>query len=396
MHIPKNKKNQTILLVVQNNSFPTDKRVLKEARSLKNAGYIVSIISPASEFDPEYESTFEEMNIFRYRNFESQGGIGAFFLEYANAVIKIFFLSLKVYFKKRFRIIHVANPPDFFWPMALFYKPFGVKVIFDQHDIAPEMLRANQGRAGILYRLLLFNEHLTVLCASAIITVNQSLKQRLLKRYTLSKKIFEVVYNGPNANFKSICDSSLSAQHKGKKIILFVGLMAPLDGVETLIHVAENIVRHRSDCVFILLGDGPERPRLEQMVKNKKLEKQIVFKGRVSYETVKKYLALASVCVAPDEKNEFTDHFTLVKVLEYMKAGKPFVGFRLHETCLIAGDAGCYANSLHEFIEQVEYLLDNPDSAEKYGSIGQQIIEKEYLWEHQEERLLNVYQKLLG
>ena len=385
-----------VLLIVQNNSFPSDKRVLKEARSLKAAGYAVSVVSPASDLDPEFNVDFEGMQVLRYRNYESQGGVVAFFLEYANAVIKIFFLSLKVYFKRRFKVIHVANPPDFFWPMGLFFKLFGVKFIFDQHDIAPEMLRANQGRAGLLYRMLLFNERLTVWCASAIITVNQSLKQRLLKRYNLKQKLLAVVYNGPNSDFNAVDNPQLIAQYEGKKVILFVGLMAPLDGVETLVHVAENIIRRRSDCIFVLLGDGPERSRLEKMVVERGLKERIIFTGRVDYETVKNYLSLATVCVAPDEKNEFTDHFTLVKVLEYMKAGKPFVGFRLYETCLIAGEAGCYADSQDEFIEQLEKLLDNPKLAEQCGMLGRRIIEEQYLWEHQEQALLDVYRKILA
>ena len=386
-----------ILLVVQNGAFPSDKRVLKEARSLKGAGYEVSVISPASELDSERQVEFEGMRVLRYRNFESQGGIVAFLLEYANAVSRIFLLSLKIYFKKPFQVIHVANPPDFFWPMALFFKLFGVKFIYDQHDIAPEMFRANQGRTGPLYRMLLFNERLTTACASAIVTVNQSLKRRLESRYKTGPKPLAVVYNCPSADFNAQPDPVLIAEFKGRPVVLFVGLMARLDGVETLIRAAREIIsRGRSgNCVFILLGEGPEKPRLERMVQELGLQSRVLFTGRVSYEKVKNYLALADVCVAPDEKNEFTDHFTLVKVLEYMKAGRPFVGFRLNETCAIAGEAGCYAESFDEFVEKIEWLLDNPDLARRLGEKGRERIEKQFLWEHQEKALLDLYGRIL-
>ena len=386
-----------VLLIVQNNSFPSDKRVLKEARSLQAAGYEVSVISPASRLDPERQVESEGMLVLRYGNYESQGGIAAFLLEYANAISRIFFLSLKIYFKKPFVAIHVANPPDFFWPMALFFKLFGVKFIYDQHDIAPEMLRANQGQSGVLYRMLLLNERLTVRCASAIVTVNQSLKQRLLVRYKTGHKPLAVIYNCPNASFNAQLDPELVAEYKGRKVVLFVGLMARLDGIETLIRAAKEMVsRNRSgDCVFVLLGDGPEKLPLERMAADLGLQDRVFFKGRVSYERVKNYLALADVCVAPDEKNEFSDHFTLVKVLEYMKAGKPFVGFRLTETCMIAGEAGCYADSFDEFVEKIEWLLSNPDKARQLGEQGRAIIEKQYLWEHQERALLDLYNETL-
>lgn len=386
-----------VLLIVQNLSVPHDKRPLKEALSLQHAGYTVSVICPASAQDPAMRAEFEGIRIFRYRNYESHGGLLAFVLEYANALIRIFFIALGLFIRNPFKAVHVANPPDFFWPMGLFFKLFGVKFIYDQHDIAPEMFRANQGRAGLLYRLLLLNERLTVACASAVITVNQSLRQRLLRRYKIRRKLLAVVYNGPNADFNAQLDPVLTAEYKGRKVVLFVGLMARLDGIETLIHAAREIVsRGRSgNCIFILLGDGPEKLCLERLVETSGLKDRVFFKGRVDYEKVENYLALADVCVAPDEKNEFSDHFTLVKVLEYMKAGKPFVGFRLNETCAIAGEAGCYADSFDEFVEKIEWLLSNPDMARQLGEKGRAIIEKEFLWEQQEEALLDLYNKAL-
>ena len=387
-----------VLIIIQNNSFPFDRRVLKEARSLTGAGYRVTVISPMSGLDPAAEAEFEGIRILRYRNFESQGGIAAFFLEYANAIVKILFLSLKVYLETPFQILHVSNPPDFFWPMGFFFKLFGVQFIYDQRDIAPEMLKANQGRSGILYRILLLNERLTVRCASGIIAVNQSLKKRLIRLCNAGEKPLAIVYNSPNADFDAVYEPLLAAQYEGRKVILFVGLMAPLDGVETLVHVAKKMMedgRH-SDCVFVLLGDGPERTRVGKMVEDQGLHGRVVFKGRVDYETVKNYLSLADVCVAPDEKNDFSDHFTLVKVLEYMKAGKPFVGFRLNETCAIAGEAGCYADSVDEFVEKIEWLLDDPDAARRLGEKGREIIGKQFLWEHQASQLLKLYEQVLG
>ena len=386
-----------VLLIVQNNSFPTDKRVLKEALSLNGAGYKVSVISPISKSDADQQSEFRGMKVLRYRNFESQGGIIPFFLEYANAVSQIFLLSLRIYFKNPFQVIHAANPPDFFWPMALFFKLFGVKFIYDQHDIAPEMFRANQGRTGSLYRLLLLNEGLTVACSSAVVTVNQSLKQRLVSRYNAGRKPLAIVYNCPSADFNAQPDQTLVDKYKGRPVVLFVGLMAKLDGVETLIRAAREIVSRNKvkDCVFVLLGDGPEKSQLESLVQSMGLQSRVFFTGRVDYEKVKNYLSLANVCVAPDEKNEFTDHFTLVKVLEYMKAGKPFVGFRLNETCAIAGEAGCYADSFEEFVEEIEELLNNPDLARRLGEKGREAIEKQFLWEHQEKALLDLYSSVL-
>lgn len=79
-----------VLLIVQNLSVPHDKRPLKEALSLQQAGYTVSVICPASAQDPAMRAEFEGIQIFRYRDYESHGRLIDFLLEYANALIRIF------------------------------------------------------------------------------------------------------------------------------------------------------------------------------------------------------------------------------------------------------------------------------------------------------------------
>ena len=45
-----------------------------------------------------------------------------------------FLLSFKVLFLHGFDVIHAANPPDLFFMIGLFYRLFGKKFIYDQHD----------------------------------------------------------------------------------------------------------------------------------------------------------------------------------------------------------------------------------------------------------------------
>ena len=97
-------------------------------------------------------------------------------LEYINSIIKIFLLSTKIVIQKRVKIIHVANPPDFFWLLAILCKLLGIKFIYDQHDIAPEMYKLKFGE-DFFYKLLLLNEKLSIRFADKIIVVNNSFKK---------------------------------------------------------------------------------------------------------------------------------------------------------------------------------------------------------------------------
>ena len=142
-----------VLLVVENNSFPFDRRIAKEASSLREAGYSVSVICPAFGKDTLAYEKWQGIDVYRYRHYESKGGILGYVLEYSNAFIRILLKAIRVFSARPFKSIHVSNPPDFFWPMALFFKLYGVKFIYDQHDIAPEMYRVNeQKEKNAIYR----------------------------------------------------------------------------------------------------------------------------------------------------------------------------------------------------------------------------------------------------
>jgi len=144
-----------------------------------------------------------------------------------------------------------------------------------------------------------------------------------------------------------------------------------------------------------LVGDGYARASLEKLSGEKNLKDYVEFLGLVDYESVKEFLYIADVCVAPDTPNGLNEYLTLVKVLEYLKAGKTFVSFDLHETRIIAGDTALYAKDFDDYVNKIIYLLDNPAIAKEMGEKGRERINREFLWKHSEERLISLYKKLL-
>jgi glycosyltransferase involved in cell wall biosynthesis len=390
---------QHILLIVQNNSFPTDKRVAKEALSLKEAGYAVSAISPAFGKDVARRETWNGVDVYRYRHFESSGGLPGFVLEYGNALIRIFFIALGLWFRKPFKSIHVANPPDFFWPMALFFRLFGVKFIFDQHDISAEMYRVNERKEkNVIYKFLNWNEKITVRCAEGIITTNISIRDRLETLYGLRGKPCEVVYNGPAVDFVAKESPELQKKYAGKRVLLYIGEMAGVDCVEVILNAAEAVVKKsgRSDCVFVLLGDGPDRPRLEHLAQERGLAGFVHFTGRVLHDEVMEYLGLAEICLVPDEPNGLNEFLTLIKCLEYMKAARPFVAFDLKETRFIARDSALFARDMAEYMAHILRFLDRTEEGRMMGEKGRSRVEEGFLWGHQVPQLVKLYEKVLG
>ena len=112
-------QNKHILIIVENLAVPFDRRVWQEANTLRDNEAKVSIICPKMKGCIASYEVINEIEIFRHPNpFEANGPIGYFF-EYSNALFWEFFLSWKIYFKKRFHVIHGCNPPDLIFLVAL-------------------------------------------------------------------------------------------------------------------------------------------------------------------------------------------------------------------------------------------------------------------------------------
>ena len=174
--------NKHILIVVENLPVPFDRRVWQEANTLKESGAEVSIISPKMM---GYTASYENINgIDIYRHplpLEARGAMG-YLIEYTVALFWEFYLSWKIFFKKRFHVIHGCNPPDLVFLVALFFTPLGVKYVFDHHDINPELYVAKFNKKGLFYKVLLLLERLTFATADYSIATNESYREIAIQR----------------------------------------------------------------------------------------------------------------------------------------------------------------------------------------------------------------------
>src|SRR5438093_836541 len=127
-----------VLMLIENNFFPQDPRVRREAYTLAAAGYRVSVICPALEAQTAHE-TIEGVSVYRYPAAPPSHTPLAYVWEYGYSMIAMFLVSMIIFVREGFDIIHAANPPDTLVLIAAFYKLLGKRFIYDHHDLAPEM-----------------------------------------------------------------------------------------------------------------------------------------------------------------------------------------------------------------------------------------------------------------
>ena len=76
---------------------------------------------------------------------------------------------------------------------------------------------------------------------------------------------------------------------------------------------------------FLIVGDGPERPELEQLAKALGVETKVRFRGLIPYESVAAEIAKADVCICPLPDRLEWNVSSPLKVFEYMACAKPMI-----------------------------------------------------------------------
>jgi glycosyltransferase involved in cell wall biosynthesis len=388
-----------VCIVVENLPVPLDRRVWKEACALRDAGYIVSVICPKGKGFTAGHEKIEGIEIYRHYTWEASGALG-YFLEYGAALIAELYLTLKVFARTKFRVLQACNPPDTIFLIALMLKPLGVRFIFDQHDLVPELFEAKFGkRSGPLYRLALLFEACAFRAANTCIATNESFKDIAIARGGKHPDDVFVVRNCPD--LKTFRPSPRQARNKfdSRLLVAYVGFMGNQDGLDLLLDSIEHIVKigERRDTHFLLVGGGTELPKLQNLVAEKRLENFVTFTGQVSHDEVAAYLSQADLGVAPDPKNSMNDNSTMIKIFEYMAFGLPVVLFDLKEGRRTAGQAALYAtpNDTQDFAHQITNLLNSRELRDELGSCGRKRIEDKLNWQNETTSLLQAYEAAL-
>ncbi len=389
-----------VCLVVENMTVPTDRRVWAEARALKQAGYAVSVVCPKGK--TTYRSSYEELegiHIYRHRGIEAKGAAG-YLLEYGYALAAELYLVLKVFARTRFRVLQGCNPPDTIFLIALLLRPFGVRYVFDHHDLSPELIEAKFGKKrSWLAAAARFLERCSFRTAEVTLATNESFKEVALGRGGKTAEQVFVVRNCPERAAIEAGKKRRAERGGARFQVIYVGFMGKQDGLELLLEAIDYLVhsKQRRDTRFVLVGGGTMLPELRAYAEARGLNPFVEFTGPVPHEEVLRRLQSSDAGVAPDPKTAMNDQSTMIKIFEYMAFGLPVVLFDLKEGRRAAGPAALYArpNDSADFAEKVNQLLECSELRQELGNAGRKRIEEGLNWETEKENLLKAYRAAL-
>jgi len=389
-------RKRRVLIIVENLPVPFDRRVWLEATALRDAGYEVSVICPKGKNYTESRETLEGIHIYRHPlPVEGDSGALGFLVEYGVAFFWELLLAWRIFLTRGFDILHACNPPDNIFLVALTFRPFGVRFVFDQHDINPELYIAKYGKKGPLYYVLLALERFTYATAHLVIATNESYRKIALSRGHKRPEQVHIVRSAPDTTRFRPVEPDPVLREGRRYLVAYVGVMGKQEGIDLLLD-AVRVITHehgRDDILFVLIGSGPERPHMEEYAKRIGVAPHVRFTGRIPDEDLLRYLSTADLCVNPDRVNEMNDKSTMNKIMEYMAVGKPIVQFDMTEGRFSAQEASLYAkaNDPRDFAEKILELLADPERRRRMGEFGRKRMESELDWRFSREALLRAY-----
>lgn len=384
------------LFVVENLPVPLDRRVWNEATTLRDHGWEVEVIGPATKRHPSHYEELQGVRVHRHPLPPEGDSLVGFAREYLAALWHELRLSRRIYKQRPFDVIHICNPPDLLFLVAAWFRlRHGVRVVFDQHDLGPELFTAKFGKArGLLYQLQLLVEKLSYATAHHVIATNQTYRAVAMTRGGKAAEDVTIVRSGPDPAMFAPVERDDRYRCGRRHLLGYLGVMGDQEGIDILLEALQILVHERGrDVQLMLIGGGPAVERLRELGRRLGLAGHVEFTGRVSDEELIARLSSADVCVNPDPKNGFNELCTMNKIIEYMALARPVVQFDLLEGRHSAGSAALYAepNDPGSLASEIEALLDEPERAAVLGRLGRERVVKELGWPQQREPLMRAY-----
>ena len=387
-----------VLILVENLPVPFDRRVWLESKALTRAGWLVSVICPkGGPWTADYEE-IEGVHIHRYDAPPPTRGAVSYVWEFLYCWLHTLRLTLVVAAGRGFDAIHACNPPDTFFAIALPFKLWGKKFLFDQHDLCPEVYESRFGRRGFWFEALRLLERLTYATADVVVATNESYKETAIRRGGVDPENVFVVRSGPESGRFVGLPPDPALKRGRPYLVAYLGVMAPQDGVDYLLRAAARLLEDRGarDVSFTLIGAGDSFDDLVALTRELGLDDVVHFTGRIPDAEVEAILSTADVCVSPDPKSPLNDVSTMNKVLEYMALGRPIVAFDLRETRHSAADGALYAtpNEESDLAAKIDLLLRDEALRCRIGAYNRARFQQGFAWEYSAVVLTRAYERL--
>lgn len=296
-----------------------------------------------------------------------------------------FLKALNLHKKKKYDLIHgvMASQGS---AAAYLFKFFYPKV--------PFVLTLQEGDLGRNSPFDRFWQRRVIRRADAITAISSYLSD-FARRFNKKVPIF-IVPNGVDLEKFRNHESGITNYGKEKTIIT-VSRLVRKNGIDVLIKAAQKLKSLIPDSKFIIriIGDGPERKKLEKLAEKSGIADKVKFLGSISPDELPVYLARADVFVRPSRSEGLGSAF-----LEAMAAGVPVIGTSVGGIPDFLKDTEtglfCQSENPEDLSEKISLVLNDDNLRSRLVENSQELVRKRYNWDIIAQEIKKVYEKTIN
>ncbi|MEX2375125.1 MAG: glycosyltransferase family 4 protein [Dehalococcoidia bacterium] len=378
-------------------------RVVKQTRSLADAGHDVHLVSRNETRQPR-QQTEAWMTVHRL---PAQGP------NWANRIINFPYFFNPFWIHGIYRAAKDADADCIIvadLPLALTAlwvgRVLGLPVHYDMAEVYPEFLRGlwafdQMSWSDYLVRNPAIAERLERFVLPRMDTtfvVSEESRDRC-NSLGVDPARLVIVGNTPENPERLAGSGAIPADlepYRGRPVLLFVGILIGDRGLKPAITAMTHLIHKRPDALLVVVGDGPDRARLESLVTELGLHEHVIFLGWKDHAELPEYYAQGHIGLLPFLDGSHVRITLANKLFDYMGAGLPVIASdlppmrRVVEECragvlVPAGDPEALAAAAHSLLSEDAIRSD-------MGHSGRSAVLEKYRWERDEARFLATFE----
>ena len=333
------RQNGAVLMIAYT-YYECDPRVMREAEAALEAGFEVDFLALRRESQPKIEE-LAGVRVIRMEQSRYRGSnLLRYMASYCEFFLRCFFRTSLLWMKRRYHVIHVNNMPDFLVFSAVIPRLLGAKIILDIHDPMPNTFASKFKHAenGFFYRLLLWQERLSVAFCHRVVTVNHPVRDAVLEKHGLHSEPIEVVENFADGQLFQL----RSTFHVGENLRLaFHGTILERSGLKILIE-ALSMTQHKDRIRVKIIGEGDFAEPMRSLIRLKGLDEMVQF-DNYSYPArqIPELLSDCNVGLVPLVVSSMANYALPLKLIEYISMGLPVITVRSAAICYYFREEDC-------------------------------------------------------
>lgn len=320
------------LCMIAYSEYFNDARIKSYENILLNAGYAVDLVMLRDPKNKDRRHCMNNNGNNIYFVMDKYGGesITQYLISYVLFFIKAMIITTRLYFKEKYKVIHVHNMPNFIVYVAIVPKLFGSKIILDIHDLMiPIYLTKFSGKRKrlVVGCLLKLEQRISALFADHVICADHLQRDSLSNEYNISINKISVFMNLPNENMFKIVKVSRASDNFN---LIYHGTISKRLGIDLLIK-SVYLLKNKLNLRLFLYGTGEYLNDIIKLRKEFGLEDDVYIHGSfVSAEELSDIICSMDVGIIGNRYSMATNSYMMpVKLMEYVYHDIPVIAPRL-------------------------------------------------------------------